>query len=853
MNLFGRLFRKAPLPPTLVERAMTAQRASAHRETSRLATLQELPDGDDLRTLAGLSGMSNGTPATAATVRTAQARVAQLIDAGSIDFTALCRQVETRPALLSVAALCKDATRMPQVLDSIDDPALFAQLVVESPSSRVRQSAAERVQDPLQLRQLLKLVRNKDKSVYKIVREKCDKLDAEERKAAAVTAEIEALCASLERHSHRSYDPTYPSTLEHLDLRWQALTPRALGDLDARAGKAIARCREVIAAHLRQAAELAARQAAQQAAERTAREALEHARVAAETITAAQADADAQHQQAAALARQAEEAARAAKRAAEDQVFRQIGGLIRQANAALSDGSTQKAAGLRRAVEGKLPTASAVPPHITRQLQHLDAQLNRLKEWKDYAVAPKRTALIEEMEALVGSTEEPKILADRIKSLQQEWRTISKGIVSETPAEWERFHQASQAAYQPCRDYFDAQATLRQENLDNRKAVLDRLLAFESALPGEGLDWRLLSGVLREAPQEWRRYFPVDREANRAIQSDFDAALGRLQARLHTWYEGNATDKQSLIQRARQLLTQEDGREAIEAVKQLQIQWKETGPVPRDQDQSLWNDFREVCDAVYQKRQQAYAEYNAGLDANKVSAVTLCEEVDRVTALSGAALLEGAERIPEWLAAFDALGEMPRTDARALQDRFHRALESCRAQVARQHQHDAEQSYRDLVEAGRRVNEYQWAVLGHRDSSEVALLKQAAETFITGVPLWPLGGLQAVRDALANAGALSDADNEGRERALRTLCVRGEIHSDTPTPSEDESLRREYQVRRLMQGMGQGNRAEDGSWDAMILEWLRIGAAAPDVHRTLQERFLRSWARRPQSHARSSL
>jgi hypothetical protein len=239
-------------------------------------------------------------------------------------------------------------------------------------------------------------------------------------------------------------------------------------------------------------------------------------------------------------------------------------------------------------------------------------------------------------------------LADRIKALQLEWQTISKGIAADAPAEWERFHQASRAAYHPCQEYFAAQAKLRQENLDRREAVLARLAAFEAAQQGDNPDWRLLSQVLREAPQEWRRYFPVERDRGRAVQQDFDASMGRLQARLDAWYQRNAEDKQALIKRARHLLAQEDSRAAIDAVKRLQLEWKETGPVSQEQQQSLWNEFREVCDAVFQKRQQAFADHNAGLEANKMKAIALCEQAEQAAALSGPALIEAAVKIPGW-------------------------------------------------------------------------------------------------------------------------------------------------------------------------------------------------------------
>jgi hypothetical protein len=854
MKLFARLFSKTqPPPPTLQERIGNLNAGSADlildtalhgaEEALRSAAILQLPDGDAVRRLAGLydvDGNSEAGPASSVT-RAAQARVARLVDEGSIDFAAFCDQARNRTAMLAVAALCSDAARLPRALASIRDPAQTARLAVESPSSKVRQSAAELLHDPVQLRQLLPQVRNKDKNVYKIIKQKCDALNAEERKAEEIKSEIAALCASLELHSHRSYDAMYPSAFAHLQQRWNSLAVPPSADIAQHAQQAMDRSRQVIEAHARQLAQQAADAAAQQAAlELGAR-----ARQAAEVTASAQAEVEARLREEAASLRAAEENERVQKQAGEEQLFRQVGGLLRMANAALRDGGTQRAGGLRRSIDEKL--AAAPPPaYLARQILQLDEKLNELKQWKDYAVAPKRLELIAEMEALIGSTEEPKALAEHIKSLQQEWRTISKGIVSEVPDEWERFQRASQAAYQPCREHFEEQARQRQENLDKRTWVLQRLLAFEATQNVEEPDWRLLASVLLEAPQEWRRHFPVERETGRAVQEQFDVAIRRLQAKLDAWYERNAGDKQSLIKRARHLLTQEDGREAIDAVKRLQFLWKETGPVPHAQSQSLWNEFREVCDSVYQKRQQAFAEYTHALEANKLKAVALCEAVEKVSASSGAPLLEAAAKTSEWRAAFDALDEMPRTEARGLQDRFERALELCKVRMAQQKVRDSEQSFTNLFEAARRVRAYEWTLLRDAESADREKL-QAAESFIESVQQWPKGGLKALSGILANAGASPDGDLAAREKALRTLCVRCEIHVETATPSEDEALRREYQVQRLLKGMGRGISVDEGEWEEMALEWIRIGAVAPDLYESLWERFARCWQRRPVS------
>jgi hypothetical protein len=838
-------FRAAPPPPPTLEtrvaaldegstELVAATALGGGEEALRAAAVRKLPDGMLLRKLAGLSEGA-APPETASFERIAQERVAQLIDSGSIDFADLCAATPNSTAMLSVAGHCRNPDHLAQILGWIDDPQRLANLALEGSSSRLRQLAAQRIEDPAELARLLKQVRGKDKNVYKIIKQKCDVLRAEEQRIAQVASDIAALCASLERHSQRYYDALYATSFKLFHEQWQTLESQAAPDVKDRALLAIERCRDVIAGHMRQQAQRADEEA-QQAARKAARQ-----------EAAALAELEAQRRdEAATLAaaeaaalREAEEKARNEKLASEALALRQVGGLIGKANSALREGNTARAAGLRRAVEEKLPAVPAVPAFLASQVLKLDMKLNELKEWKDYAVAPKRAELIEEMEALIGSEEAPKALADRIKRLQEEWKTISKGIVSESEADWQRFHQAAQAAYQPCREYFEAQARLRQENLEKRRLVLERLRAFESTQSGEHPDWRAVAAVLREAPQEWRRHSPVDRAAGLAIQEEFDASIDRLQGRLDSWYAHNLAEKKSLIEQAQHLRTKEDSGEAVDAVKRLQLQWKSIGSVQRDQEQQLWDEFREQCDAIFQKRQQAFAEHAAGLEANKRLAVALCEEAERLAVLSGPELLEGIAKIPQWRTDFEALGEVPRADQRALRDRFERALTRSQAQISQMRAHDKALAFANLLEAGRLIRLYGWGVAQGGASADLEALKQAAELFIAGVQQWPKGGTQALKEAWAKAHAAGGFDAAANETALRMLCIRSEILTDRPTPPEDQTLRRTYQVQRLVRSMGQRSEENSDDLDAFGLEWVRVGPVPPATHDALLARFLR--------------
>jgi len=830
MTMFSRLFRKtAPA-------AVDGGARSADLQAGSAQAVAALADGTELQRLAGVGdGQAEGQTIPAETQRAAQVRLATLVDAGEVDVASLMGSAR-RSAALCVIALCADRERLAQAMSLVQDPAELASLVM-SPSSRVRLAAAQRLEDPATLRSLLKQVRERDKGVYKILKEKCDALNAEARRAESEAAEVAALCASLDQHGQRSYDAHYAAAFEGLKRRWDSVAPAE--QWQARAQAAMVRCESVIAAHLADVREQAAQEALRRNEQCAVEEAKERTRRETEEAAAAEALKAAKAWEEEAAAQEAAARSRAEMREAHERRLRQIEETLQKANESLTAGNTKAAAGQRRDIDEQLSAAGEMPATLVRKLRALDARLKELKHWKDFAVAPKRQELITEMQALIGASEDPPVLAKRIKLLQVEWRTMTKGIASETGQDWEEFQRASQAAYEPCRKFFDEQRALRQENLDKRREIVARLTAFEAAQAGETPDWRLIAKVLHEAPREWRGHFPVEREAGRVLETEFEAVMSRLTARMDTWSAGNVAEKQGLIRRAKLVAGQADGGEAADAVKRLQVLWKEVGFAPRQTEQSLWMEFRAACDAVFQKRQQAEDEYRASLAAKKAAAEALCEQAERLAQGSGRELLREANRMAECRAAFEALGELPRAEARSLGIRFERAMGTCRLRIQQQKEEDAKQAYANLFEAGRRIREVEWANRGGSAASDTGELTQAAQNFIAAVPAWPTGGAAVLKDRFAKVEGVLETDAPARERSLRMLCVRAEILKERASPAEDEALRREYQVKRLMQGMGQGRGAEEGDWGAMVIEWVGIGAIELRAHEALEDRFRR--------------
>ena len=200
---------------------------------------------------------------------------------------------------------------------------------------------------------------------------------------------------------------------------------------------------------------------------------------------------------------------------------------------------------------------------------------------------PKRAELVQQMQSLIGADLSPEELAQQIRRLRDEWRTLNRGAGEDPADELQQFQEAADRAYEPCREHFARQAELRKENQERREALIERLTTFAAEQAGEHPNWRAINQAIVESRREWRQYAPVDQAIVKPLQARFHALVDELQARLDAEYERNVQAKRDLIARAAELLNLEDTRKAIDDAKNLQRTWKSVGIVPWNLDLSL--------------------------------------------------------------------------------------------------------------------------------------------------------------------------------------------------------------------------------------------------------------------------
>jgi len=206
----------------------------------------------------------------------------------------------------------------------------------------------------------------------------------------------------------------------------------------------------------------------------------------------------------------------------------------------------------------------------------------------------KKEELCAQAEAIAESTEW-KATADKIRDLQTQWKSAGSAGRERDDALWARFNTAKQ-------QFFDRRTEVWAENRKRKEA-----LVLDAETLKDSTDWRTAGEAMKVMQAEWKTIGPAGREAEDELWGRFRAATQAFfDRRSSTFAERNQSErenlakKQELIARAEALVYSGDSLAAAREAKEFQAQWKETGPVPREQSEAIWARFRGACDRIFE-------------------------------------------------------------------------------------------------------------------------------------------------------------------------------------------------------------------------------------------------------------
>lgn len=923
MSIFSKLFKPAASDKPVAQRMAKIDRLeepqlleiveAAEPAELRIAAAKRLKRSKDLVRIAG----DTHTPPNLQIAL--HKRLAELIDAKELALEEFVRQARSQKLMLEVSAYSNLAG--PYVVDRIDDETLLAELAQLGLTTQVRQAASERVESKELLDELLVFAKQKDKSVYRIVKTKLKRFKAEKAELDEKKQELESLCNQAEHLAKHKVDEIFRTRLQQIQDAWQSLASSADAELSQRFDAAIAACeqlknQEVIEqqqAEQALAAEKLAKKdvydllarvqqmiaqfyqdkaqpldqeqipALQDEAQHVLAQATQRdldcareRRTIEQLLTQLQALSEL-HSQGEAfvtlLERYPDEqapseedlkrlkrflklgsvldnAARPAqldnaaqrlahwqqqselKKAQEKEQLDKFNELLRKGNWAVNHGHPGRARAILQDLKELDAGLSDTPAFLQRKLDELEQAVNKLGDWHEFAVTPKKEALVKAMQALVAAEIEPKDLAEKIQTLQQQWKELSRGGQNQDEQLWQSFHQAAQQAYEPCKVFFEEQNQEREKNSVNRRTLIQQLEKYLSDYAWDNADWGEVEKTLKIAREAWQSYWPVVRKDTKALQRDFDALMDQLYGNLNHEYEQNHNKKLAIIEQAAQLKDMNDIKQAIDSAKRFQAQWKLIGRCKRKDEQVLWKQFREHCDAVFNRREAENQQLKEQLANNEAQALHIIEMIEHLTELTGDAFFTAKNGLEDLLKDFDSLGEFSKANGSKLKARLRQATEAADTQAENLRAQAERESWLAALDLAADLRRAELAL------PEVpAELQDQCEGDFEAQQRWP-GNAKAVLSTRMQQLREGEAiDSAAADQTCRMICIKAEVALGVDSPDEDKALRMQYQVEQLQSNWQQ---AQDADLSNQLLEqWLANRGASDEQYSATQERLLR--------------
>lgn len=265
------------------------------------------------------------------------------------------------------------------------------------------------------------------------------------------------------------------------------------------------------------------------------------------------------------------------------------------------------------------------------QANDLKTTLDELRDWHAFAAEPKKQALCERMETLQATPlTHPEEQANAIRALHEEWHELMSSDQDADQSLWDRFRQASDNAYDHCREHFKELDAKQADMLQQRIALCDQLDTFLAAQNWENANGAAIWEIRRQAPNDWKQLSPVRYTDARDVGIRFHKQLKTLDRHLKTIGQANQPQLDALLQQFQALNELENTHDAATQAKQLQQQWRNAGWVHPRQYKPLNKQKQQLCDAIFG---QIKAERDADKAKQQVLSDALQHDLEQLKSL----------------------------------------------------------------------------------------------------------------------------------------------------------------------------------------------------------------------------
>ncbi len=214
----------------------------------------------------------------------------------------------------------------------------------------------------------------------------------------------------------------------------------------------------------------------------------------------------------------------------------------------------------------------------------------------------KKKKLIAEAETLVDD-ENIAEAARKVNKLHKQWKKTPNLPQKDENELWDAFKAATDAFNDKKSENLEILRDQEQKNLEAKTKLIEKAEQLK-----ETDDFEAGHKAMQALMGEWKKIGPVPRKKSSKIWKKFKASMDAFYEHRREHFKeirgeqkDNLAVKKEIIEKLEKLAEHEDPAKAVGEAKKLQEQFKKAGHVPIKQKNKVWKQYREACDAVYER------------------------------------------------------------------------------------------------------------------------------------------------------------------------------------------------------------------------------------------------------------
>ena len=205
---------------------------------------------------------------------------------------------------------------------------------------------------------------------------------------------------------------------------------------------------------------------------------------------------------------------------------------------------------------------------------------------------------------------------------------------------WERLKIASDKLYIKKKEFISNIKSVLNDNLDKKNQLLEKINNFSDSNFSDIKTWNNKSKEILLLKDQWNNIGGIPKKSSKSVSKEFWSSFknfynqkSKFFKKIDNLYSENLKLKNALIERVEKIKDSDDWINTTKEIQKIQKEWKLIGKVPIRKKDSIYNDFKKVCDYFFERKKIGDKDSIILFENNLKAKDKICDDIIAISKL----------------------------------------------------------------------------------------------------------------------------------------------------------------------------------------------------------------------------